>query len=253
MKKAVIFFSVFLFAGALAPALETQKTMSLSSAGVGILDVDAGAGSLAVVGKGGADTIEVRALIRVTGIREKDLDRYLEDHLELSLKAVDGRAVLVAKFNDRGFSLVGRDARVDLEVNVPRTLALEIDDGSGGMKIENIAAPVRVDDGSGEIVLKMIEGDVRIDDGSGDIRIEGITGALEIDDSSGEIDVREVSGDVLVDDGSGSMTIRHIGGTVTVSDGSGSIDIDDVGGDVRLRSTGGGGVDVSNVKGRVIR
>ncbi len=253
MKKAVVLLSVLLFSGALALAHEIRKTMSLPSAGIEILDVNAGAGSLTVAGKTGIDTIDVLAVIRVTGIRDKDLDSFLEDRMELSLKATAGRAVLVAEFRQRAFSLFGRDARIDLEVSLPRGLALDIDDGSGGMDIENMAAAVRVDDGSGDIILKGIEGDVQIDDSSGDIRIEGIIGALDIDDSSGGIDARNVSGDVLVDDGSGSMTIRHVGGKVTVSDGSGSIDIGDVGGDVHLRSVGSGGVNVSNVKGRVIK
>ncbi len=253
MKKAAVLVLVLLSGGSVAQAVETQKTLSLAAADIGVLDIDAGAGSLSISGREGAESIEVRALIRVTGIGKKDFDPYLEDHLVLSLEESAGRAVLVAKFRDRGFSLVGRDSSVDLEVTVPRRMALEINDGSGGAKIENISAPVRVDDGSGEISLKNISGDVRIDDGSGDIHVDGISGDLEIDDASGDIEVREVGGDVLVDDSSGSMTIRHVGGKVTVSDGSGSIDIDDVGGDVRLRSTGSGGVEVTNVRGRVIR
>lgn len=235
MKQAAVLVLALLLGGSVAQAVETQKMLSLAAADIGVLDVDAGAGSLSISGREGAESIEVRATVRVTGIREKDFDKYLDDHLELSLEKRGDRAVLVAKLRERGFSFFGRDATVDLEVTVPRRLALEIDDGSG------------------EISLKNISGDVRIDDGSGDIHVDGISGDLDVDDASGDIKVREVGGDVLVDDSSGSITIRHVGGKVTVSDGSGSIDIDDVGGDVRLRSTGSGGVEVTNVRGRVIR
>jgi hypothetical protein len=40
---------------------------------------------------------------------------------------------------------------------------------------------------------------------------------------------------------------------VTVDDSSGGIEIEEIGKDVHLISTGSGGVDVSNVKGRVIK
>ncbi len=255
MKAKVVLFSLLFLAGSsvLASEYETEKTLTLAAEGIRILDVDAGAGSLAIEGREGAPAIEVKAEIHVSGVRDQDIERYLEDRMELTLRKSGDRAVLVGRFRKKGIGIAVRDTHIDLTVIVPKRMALEIDDGSGGIEIANIAARISIDDGSGSFHLRDAAGDILIDDSSGDIRIEGVEGSVEIDDSSGDIRLVDVTGDVLIDDGSGSMTIRAIGGKVTVSDGSGSIDIDGVGGDVHLRRTGSGGVDVTNVKGKVIR
>jgi hypothetical protein len=86
--------------------------------------------------------------------------------------------------------------------------------------------------------------------GAGSLKVTGHEGlaAIEV-----RVEIVDVTGNVSVDDGSGEIDIRRVGGTVTVDDGSGSISIEDVGKDVRIVSAGSGGVDVSGVKGRVIR
>jgi hypothetical protein len=253
MKKAGLFACILVLAAFPAFGFETVKNLTLSADGLDKVDINSGAGSLSVAGREGLAAVEVEARIVVEGVSDKDMEGYIKDHVELELRKSGGTAVLVSHIRDRGFFGFSRSARIDLTVKVPKALALAVDDGSGSIEVENIAAEVRIDDGSGGLRLSRIAGDVRIDDGSGGIRVEGVEGNLEVTDGSGEIEIRDVKGDVALDDGSGGVTVRGVGGSVTVDDGSGSLEIDDVGRDVVIKHKGSGSVDITNVKGKVVR
>jgi DUF4097 and DUF4098 domain-containing protein YvlB len=235
MKKTVISASLILFACGTLAAFETTKSLTLSAEGLKGLEIRAGAGSLTVTGRDGLGAVEVKAEIVAKGVQDKDMDAYIADRIELTLEKKGDRAVLIGRGRDgaRLFDF-GSGAVINLTVSVPKTLTLDIDDGSGSIAVDDVAG-------------------VRVDDGSGSIRIGRVAGEVAIDDGSGGIEIGDVAGDVSVEDGSGEIVIRGVGGTVTVDDGSGSISIKDVEKDVRLVSTGSGGVDVENVKGRVIR
>jgi len=234
MKK-IAFFIAVLFLSTLAFSAQVEKSLKLSAEGIRELSVDAGAGSLEIVGVEGLSEIQVEAEIVVRGVGEGRLDEFLKDHLRFSLEKSGGEAVLKGHFEFTGFYLHTPDATVNLKVRMPKTVDLYVDDGSGWITVENLRSNVRIDDGSGELTVMNIEGNLTVDDGSGDI------------------EARDITGDVRIDDGSGSMRIVRVGGTVTVDDGSGSITIDDVAKDVVFESTGSGSVRTGNIRGRVVR
>lgn len=254
MKKTIGFIALCLVSAGALSAFETTKTLNLPAQGVLRLDITAGAGSLAVTGREGQAAIEVKAEVVAPDVRDKDMEEYIRDRVELTLEKRGDVAVLVGRIrdNNRLFHF-GDNARVDLTVTVPKTMALDIDDGSGDMAVEDLAAAVRIEDGSGEIRVARVAGNVRIEDGSGDLIVERVEGNLEIDDGSGGMEISDVTGDVTIDDGSGEIIVRRVGGTVSVDDGSGGIDVKDVEKDIRLINTGSGGVKISGVKGRLIR
>jgi DUF4097 and DUF4098 domain-containing protein YvlB len=236
MKKTLMAVALgAVLAGPLA-AFETTKTLDLTAQGIKRLDIDAGAGSLTVTGREGLAAIEIRAEVVARNVREEDMERFIRDRIELTLEKRGEVAVLVSRARDekRLFHFDG-NVHIDLTVSVPKAMAVSIDDGSGSIIVEGLSAALRLEDGSGSI------------------RIDRIAGDVEINDGSGEIEVLDVTGNVTIDDGSGEITIRRVGGTVTIDDGSGRIDIEGVEKDVRLISAGSGSVDVSEVKGRLIR
>ena len=236
MKKTIVFLVLCVVLAGAVSAFETTKTLNLAAQSILRLDIRAGAGSLTVTGREGLAAIEVRAEVVAPEVRDKDMEEYIRDRVELTLEKRGDIAVLVGRIRDNGRLFhFGENARIDLTVTIPKTMALDIDDGSGDMVVEDLAAALRIEDGSGSIRVVRVAGNVRIDDGSG---------GLEVSD---------VTGDVTIDDGSGEVRVRRVGGTVTLDDGSGGIDIEDVEKDVRLINTGSGGVDVSGVKGQVIR
>ncbi len=254
MKKSVLLVSLFILAAFPALGFEKVQNLTLPAEGLARFDITAGAGFLTVSGRDGQTAIEVKAHIQVSGVGDSEMEEWIKNHVELELRKAGDTAVLVGEIRSHGlFSLFDGEAKIDLTVSVPKTLALRIDDGSGELVVEDIKAGVRIKDGSGALRVRRIVGDLWIDDGSGGITVDGVEGNVDITDGSGGMEVRNVTGDVSVDDGSGEMTLTHIGGSVTVDDGSGGIEIDDVAKDVRLKHTGSGGVDLSNVRGKVIR
>ena len=237
MKKLFIILiaAVLLLLAASAFSFETSKILTLPAEGLRQLRVDSGAGRLKVTGVDSLTAIEVTAEIYARGESEKDMADFIKDHVELSLEKRGDRAVLLSDITSHFHWFFSGDAGINLTIRVPKSLALEIDDGSGEMTVEDIAS------------------DVSIEDGSGGIRVERVAGNLRIEDNSGELEVKDVGGDVSIDDGSGSITVTEIKGSVTVEDGSGSIDIDRVGKDVIIEESGSGGVHIGKVDGRVIR
>lgn len=185
-----------------------------------------GAGDLRVQGVEGITEVRVRGRMCAS-----DPDR-LED-MEVRARRSGDRVEVIAETDGGGWRRGrGDHARIDLEVEVPATLALDVEDGSGDLTIRDVAA-ARIDDGSGNIDVAAIAGDLEIDDGSGDIDVRG-AGSVRVDDGSGGIDVEDVRGDVVVEeDGSGSIEVRRVGGDFIVEDdGSGGIRYEDVAGRV---------------------
>lgn len=238
-------------------AQEQTKKLVLDAKGIESVEIDCGAGFLSVRGDENLSSIEVEAEIFVRGLRNRDFEDFVKDHLDLSLEKHSNSAVLIARFDNDSRSRSrwwGRmETRVDLTVRVPYKMNLFINDGSGNMEVEQIQGEVTIDDGSGELDIRHIKGDVSIDDGSGDLRMDDIVGNMRIDDRSGEIDVLSIQGDLDIDDSSGSIYARDIQGSVVVRDGSGSIDIRRVEKDVVIREDGSGGVTLHDIKGKVTR
>ena len=168
------------------------------------------------------DVTSVRASGTACAGTADDLDR-----VELTATRSGSAILIEAHTADTG-------GRLDLLLEVPDTLPLEIDDTSGSVEIADVAA-VDLRDSSGGIDIAGVAGDVRVRDGSGGIDISGVGGSVIIeDDGSGSIDITAVGRDVIVED-----------------DGSGSIDVADVGGDFIVRDGGSGGVRHNGVAGRV--
>lgn len=251
MKSRIIFVALLFFCSSLMFGYEDVRNLTLSTKGIEKFEIDCGAGFLKVNGKQGLNEIKVEAEIVVEGRSKERAEEFIKEYLELSLERIGRRAVLKSGFKNY-YSLFSFGTKlINLTINMPAEMDLDVDDGSGSITIEDIAGNLIIDDGSGDIEIVNAKGNVEVDDGSGGVSLEEITGDVSVDDGSGEISIEGVAGDVSVDDGSGSITIRNIGGNVTVRDGSGSITIDGVEKDVYIPSDGSGSIRVYNVKGKV--
>jgi len=255
MKKIAFFCLIFLFSLSAAFAAQSRETLTLAAAGVQSLHIECGAGSLKVQGKGDLEQIEVDAVLVVNGIAESEVPGFKKEYVTLTLKKSGERAVLTASI-ESAFSLAtlfgeGHHARIDLDVRLPRRLALAVADGSGDCEIRDNDSGLTLEDGSGDTRLTNIKGTVKIEDGSGDLYLEDIGGNVEIEDGSGDIMLRACGGDVYVNDGSGQTELHDIRGSVRIDDGSGDIVIDGVEKDVTIDEAGSGAVEIRNVKGKV--
>jgi hypothetical protein len=224
-------------------AYEAERRVALDASAGEWLRLSAGSGELSVQGRAGLT--RVQAVARACASDEEALQE-----LTLTLERGDRDVVLSAHYPDRR----GWDndyARLDMVVEVPLHMAVDIDDSSGSMEVGG-TGETRIEDSSGSILVREIEGPLWIDDSSGEIDVKGVSGDVEIEDGSGEVDVANVGGTVHVRDGSGSISVYQVEGDVIVdSDGSGSISVRDVRGDFRVGRDGSGGIRYSGIAGQV--
>lgn len=142
-------------------------------------------------------------------------------------------------------------ANLDLTVQVPSGLPVEITDTSGDISTDSVRV-VSVKDSSGDIVARRLPADVVIDDSSGDIRVEEAAGDVAISDSSGDVVIRNARSVTIPRDSSGDIDIENVIGNVRIEqDSSGDVVIARVGGNVEMLADGSGQVRVSSVKGSV--
>ncbi len=241
----VLLIPVLAFAG----SIENTQHLELSIKNIQSMHIICGPGALDVFGVEGSDRIKVTAVVKISGITQNMLQDFLDRHVLLSLKNRNRKAILQSEFKNE--NLMKADAKIDLTVEVPKSLDVKIDDGSGSIFVTDLARNLKIADGSGSIEIRMTAGPVSISDGSGHIELADITGNLEVKDGSGKINIDRVRGNVRIVDGSGSMTIRDIDGSLTVTDGSGSIEISDVTQNVFIKEAGSGILDIEGVKGKV--
>lgn len=199
----------------------------------GSLDVNGTSGAAQIVADGTACTSEGDFLPRMT----------------LSLRKSGSVLHVDANIPEKTVVFGFFSARLDFTVTLPAGLPVEIDDGSGWLKVSNTGA-TEIDDGSGSIEVRNVRGTLVINDGSGSIDVDTVTGNVEIEDSSGELTVRNVTGGVEIEDGSGAISIAKIEGSLRIrNDGSGSISVQNVRRDVTIDEDGSGGIDVADVGG----
>ena len=226
--------------GSAASADETE-TLTLNVSDLSELKIDAGPGFLDIQASTG-NQIELTAEIIAD-----------EGDYRLTLERKGDRAMLVSEVEPWAGIFLAKWSRINLTLKVPARMALDIDDGSGYIKLQGMRAKATIDDGSGEIIVRDHLGDLQIDDGSGDIDVSGVTGNVKVEDGSGPITVSNVVGNVRIEDGSGSMVIDNVDGHVTIRDGSGSIDVSDVKRGLTILDSGSGKVHTRNVTGDIER
>jgi hypothetical protein len=221
---------------------EAERILSSSVSGVDDFYVQAGSGSLEVVGVDGHESVQIVA--RACASSEEFLD-----DLQVTTELSGATLVVETHYPEmRGWSMGDRYASLDLRVEVPAGMAAEIHDGSGEVYITNVG-PARVIDGSGELSVTGIRGDLTIEDGSGSMEIEDVSGNVSIQDGSGEVAVRGVGLDLDIQDSSGELEVRSVGGSVTLQDSSGEIDVEEVTGSVRVIRDSSGGIEVRGIGG----
>ncbi|HUQ82890.1 MAG TPA: hypothetical protein VM076_17190 [Gemmatimonadaceae bacterium] len=233
MRTALIALVTVLPATALAQDYDAPRNATVNASGATLLKIDARAGMLRVTGR--TDITEVR----VRGTARASRKGMLEDiKLEATRTGSEVEVrVIMPEWRDNGWNNGINEALLDLVIETPASLPLDIQDTSGDLTVESVAAKVEIDDNSGNIRVRDAGGDLRISDSSGGIDIRGVKGSVDIvEDSSGEIEVYDVTGSVRVGrDSSGSIDVSRVGGDFTVErDGSGGIEYDGVKGKVDI-------------------
>ena len=224
-----------------------EKTLDVSRSE--LLTINARAGDLDIVGVSGSGEALIHA--RVCASKETWLEQ--SEVSATSGKRAEINAVL-PEADGGGWTSFGNNyVWMDLRIEVPQDLALDVKDSSGDMLLKNTAT-AQIKDSSGDIEIEAARGSISVSDSSGDIEIEGVDGDLTIEsDSSGDIEAADINGNLLVvSDSSGDIEVSDVSNDVVVErDSSGDISARDVGGDFRVLKDGSGGISSHGVKGEV--
>jgi hypothetical protein len=251
MRRSVVTLALL----ACAPALPGQhsgtrytdpRSATVDASDARSIFVEARAGLLRIQGRSGISSV------RVTGTAYASRREWLDD-IQLVARREGDEVRIVADVPEARAPSWGDNSRgLDLIIEVPNTIRVEVEDGSGEAEVRGVAE-LDMTDGSGELEIADIGGPVHVTDGSGELQIRNVHGDVRIRDGSGEIRVRDVTGSLVVDDdGSGEINADGIRGSVrVVDDGSGSIHVGDVGGDFIVEHDGSGSISFDNVKGSV--
>lgn len=226
---------------------EKAIDLTLDLAGSELLSVAAAAGDLNITGREAAAEARVRGKLCVS---EEEWLNEAELHTEGGRNA----SIAVSLPRTGGWSFVPeRYAYLDLDIEVPSILALDIRDSSGDMTVRG-TGPVDIRDSSGDIELENVNGTAVLKDSSGDIELRHIGGDVTVrQDSSGNIHGRDIRGSVLIEhDSSGDIRFEEVTGDYVVErDSSGDIVARTVAGDFRVLRDGSGEVRHSEVAGAV--
>ncbi|MEO8576867.1 MAG: hypothetical protein ABI556_09215 [Gemmatimonadales bacterium] len=227
----------------------SPRNATVDARGARTVTIEAAAGELRVEGQPGINEVRIRGTARSNrDSRLKDIKLIAERRGDVIYIKAD-----IPDDNNWGSWNGGdRYMALDLIIEVPISLRLDVTDGSGDAEFKNTGS-LDFEDGSGNILVRGAHGDVRIRDGSGNIIIEGVQGAVRVSDGSGEIRANDITGNFTVEeDGSGGIDVSGVGGTMRVeNDGSGNIDVERVAGDFVVDSDGSGSIRYATVKGSV--
>ena len=270
--KFILFIVVILSLAVSANSYGEIKELSLFSGDISKMEIECGAGFLHLKGVEGLTQIKVKADI-ISGSKKGDnLAEFIDKYVDLSLEKHGDRAVLISRIESRHFFFFfsnNGNSRVDLTVEIPAEMNIEIDDGSGDIELKNIKGEIDLNDGSGSIDIADVNGELKIHDGSGELSIHNVNGGMEIKDGSGSIEVTDATGDVKINDGSGEIILDRVKGDLNIYDGSGSLRLTDIDGkatihdgsgpiiierisrDVNIVEAGSGGVQLTDISGNV--
>lgn len=216
---------------------EAERNATVAADGVDRVRIASGGGKLEVLGQ--PDLKEVRVRGRACATSQEKLE-------SIRLEADRSGSGIIVRAELPGWG----GHSLDLQIDVPAAVALDIRHGSGDV-ITRDTGPLRLTDGSGDVDIEGVAGNLDIRDGSGHFGIRLVTGEVRGKDGSGDLSIREVNGSVRVQDGSGAIEVIQVGGNVTVLDGSGNIVVQQVEGDFSVKRDGSGAVNHVGVLGQV--
>lgn len=254
VRPILLFAGASLLAVSLAAGAAEQcrysapRNAELDAAGLKQLSVEIGPDDLAIHGEPGL------AKIVVNGTACASNQKWLEN-IKIETARHGDTASVVADDGDHGivFSLFGGSyAYLRLDVRVPQSLAVKLQEGAGDANASSLAS-LDATLGSGDLKINGIAGELRLRVGSGDV-VAADVGSLNVSSvGSGDVSVDGVRGDARVGGvGSGDLGLRNVTGNVVLgSISSGDAKLSGVGGGVKADSVGSGDLVVRNVKGNV--
>jgi DUF4097 and DUF4098 domain-containing protein YvlB len=242
-------------------AAESTKTMEESTAevpaaGVSTVVVSNPRGRV-LVRRGAGPGIRLRALKIARGSDARSRQR-MSDETHVLTSREGSRWSVRVNYPDRQQYRVtfwdlmnGHEVQrvsVELEIDVPPGIALDLKSASGDLETEGIAADQTLETSSGDIEVRSA-GRVMLEAASGDATVLGLSaGHLRV--QSGDLRVQNVTGPLDARTSSGDLTVGDAGDSLVLETVSGDLEVDRAPAGIRATSTSGE-IEVSRARGRV--
>ena len=151
-------------------------------------------------------------------------------------------------------------AEVQIDLALPRGIALAVRSTSGDIRTESLEAAQQLDAASGDIRVFEPRGTVRIATTSGDVEARGlgrawvrtVSGDAELSELRGSLDAHTTSGDLTIREAADSLLLGTVTGDMTVTGAARGLSASTTSGEIEVRrargsveiSASSGGVDV---------
>jgi len=171
-----------------------QISASASAAGMKRIVFENPRGNIKVTG-GDTQTVEVTGRQSIRSYSRQEADRA---HDATPVEIVpEGDRLVVRTNQDRAPD--NQRTSDDLEVAVPRGMAVEARAGTGDFEIADVAGDVELTADRGDVRLSGVGGNAHLEIGHSElIRASGVKGAIELQGNGSDIDFENVSGQVTV-------------------------------------------------------
>lgn len=114
---------------------------------------------------------------------------------------------------------------IDLDITVPATCDIQLENGSGRIFAQGTAGDLRLRTGSGRIEAYDLQGQIAVKTASGGIRLGGLQGNVQVSTGSGGVAGTGLQGQLALTTGSGGVSLRQslLANASHISTGSGGI------------------------------
>jgi hypothetical protein len=156
--------------GAQRNEVSAPRSARVNAAGARLAQIEARAGSLRIEGRAGIVDIQAHGTARASS-------RDLLERIRLTAERRGDVAYVTVELPEIRGDWRDDDeyASLDLIVEVPKGLALDVEDRSGDLEIRGVG-PLDLLDHSGDATIEDVGGRLRVRDGSGELRIRDVRG-----------------------------------------------------------------------------
>lgn len=246
--SAFIMLIVTVVFGEAYPAYTYEKTESrkVPLGGAEALQVSCSECDVVVTGDDEGKDIRVEVL-KVVKAENEDKARKLAGEMKLEVTR-KGRIIKLEvkypheKADKTGiFDILlnlGPRMRMDLEIFIPRSLAVSVMTASGDVELYDLTQNCEVSTASGDVVAEDIAGNLSINVSSGDVEVKN-TGSIFIDSASGDISAKKVNGKTDISVTAGDIELVKVVGDLNIKTLAGDIYAENVEGDASVKGTSG--------------
>jgi hypothetical protein len=229
------------------PAIPTQPFKEVVSRAEAVLEsgkvrVEGVTGDIRIVG---TDATDVRATAtKFVRVQSQSNVRAALQALNFQGAAAEGVLTLRTSVTDNMAALGCTSYRVDLTIECPRTVSVEIHGQEGHTAVSDLGVPVVVNQDAGTVSIERVKGEVKVTNQKGDVRVVSCAGPVEVTASFGTTTLLDVYG---------KMTATVVQGKTVIETPRAEIIARSTGGDIRILSLEGvaGNYDVRAEQGNI--